>query len=181
MATYVALLRGINVGGKNVIRMADLKACFDRNGFDDVTTYIQSGNVLFGSRGSSATELAARIEGMLSTAFAYDASVVVRSRAQMRTIVARAPEGFGVDPTAYRSDVIFLKPPLTANTAIRRVSTREGVDRAWAGPGVLYFERLAARAAQSRLTTIVSSPIYRSMTIRNWKTTSELLRLLSPR
>ena len=61
---------------------------------------------------------------------------------------------------------------------MRDVLTRDGVDRAWEGPGVLYFERLVARASQSRLSRIVSMPIYRDMTIRNWKTTTELLRLL---
>jgi uncharacterized protein (DUF1697 family) len=178
VARYVALLRGINVGGKNLIRMADLRACFERHGFEDVTTYIQSGNVLFTSSGSGAAELTERIEGMLATSFDYDASVMVRSRAQMRAVVDGAPEGFGAHPTRYRSDVIFLKPPLTARTAIGQVPTRDGVDRAWAGTGVLYFERLAARAAQSRLTKIVSMPMYQRMTIRNWRTATELLRLL---
>lgn len=179
MARYVALLRGINVGGKNPIRMADLKACFEQHGFEDVATYIQSGNVLFGSSGSSGAKLIARIEGMLARTFDYEGSVVLRSRAQMRAIVDGAPKGFGAHPTTYRSDVIFLKPPLTAKAAMEQVSTRGGVDRAWAGTGVLYFERLAARAAQSRLTKIVSTPVYQSMTIRNWATTTEVLRLLS--
>ncbi len=178
MARYVALLRGINVGGKNPIRMADLKACFEQHGFEDVATYIQSGNVLFGSSESSGAKLTASIERMLAATFAPQASVVLRSRDQMRAIVDGAPEGFGADPARYRSDVIFLKPPLTPKAAMEQVSTREGVDRAWAGTGVLYFERLAAQAAQSRLTKIVSTPMYQSMTIRNWNTTTELLRLL---
>jgi uncharacterized protein (DUF1697 family) len=178
MPRYVALLRGINVGGKNPIRMADLKACFEQHGFEDVATYIQSGNVLFGSSGSSGAKLVARIERFLATTFDYEASVVLRSRDQMRAIVEAAPKGFGADPATHRSDVIFLKPPLTAKAAMDQVSTREGVDRAWAGTGVLYFERLAARAAQSRLTKIVATPVYQGMTIRNWNTTTELLRLL---
>jgi uncharacterized protein (DUF1697 family) len=62
----VALLRGINVGGKNLISMPALKACFEANGFDEVTTYIQSGNVIFGSADSRPGELARRIEEMLA-------------------------------------------------------------------------------------------------------------------
>jgi uncharacterized protein (DUF1697 family) len=178
MTRYVALLRGINVGGKNLIKMADLKTCFEHHGFDDVVTYIQSGNVLFASNGSSGADLAARIEQMLSASFDYDASVVVRSQRQMRAIVDRAPAGFGDDPATYRSDVIFLKPPMTSKVAMAQVATREGVDRAWPGTGVLYFERLTARASQSRLSKIVSSPIYPFLTIRNWNTTTELLRRL---
>src|SRR5919109_1571013 len=138
MGQYVALLRGINVGGKNLIRMADLKACFEENGFENVMTYIQSGNVLFESGERSAAKLTQRIEEILSTTFNYQASVVLRSRSQLRSIVERAPDGFGTQPSRFLSDVIFLKPPLTAAAALKVVPTRDGVDRLWAGTGVLY-------------------------------------------
>src|SRR5690349_17208949 len=98
MTEYLALLRGINVGGRNVIKMADLRACFEKNGFSDVATYIQSGNVLFGADDGSVARLSARVEGMLSDAFGYQASVVLRSRAQMHATVHGAPRGFGGDP-----------------------------------------------------------------------------------
>ena len=178
MASYVALLRGINVGGKNLIRMPALKACFEDGGFEDVVTYIQSGNVLFRSTGSGSA-LARRIEEMLSSTFSgYRASVVLRSHAQMRAVVAEAPKGFGSKPAAYRYDVIFLKSPLTASAALRQVPTREDVDEVFAGRGVLYFSRLTSRAAQSRLSKVVSMPIYQNMTIRNWNTTTTLLRMM---
>jgi uncharacterized protein (DUF1697 family) len=177
MARYVALLRGINVGGNNVIRMADLRACLEADGFAEVRTYIQSGNVAFTASGSSAA-ITARLVRTLSSEFGYEATVAVRSARQFRAIVDAAPEGFGVDRERYRSDVIFLMPPLTSARAIADVPTREGVDRAWTGPGVLYFERLDARAAQSRLSKIVSLPIYRRLTIRNWATTCRLLEML---
>jgi uncharacterized protein (DUF1697 family) len=80
--TSVALLRGINVGGKNLIRMPALKACFEENGFDDVVTYIQSGNVLFTAPTTPAAELTRRIEAMLAQAFDYVPTVVVRSRSR---------------------------------------------------------------------------------------------------
>jgi uncharacterized protein (DUF1697 family) len=178
MARFVALLRGINVGGRNPIAMAELKACFEELGLEDVATYIQSGNVVFGSIGSSPTELTDRIEARLAANFGYEASVVLRSRRQMRGIVGRAPTGFGEDAARYRYDVIFLKAPLTARTAMRSVLTREGVDRAHAGAGVLYFSRLTSRASQSQLSRIISSPVYRSMTIRNWNTTTKLAQML---
>jgi|SRR6187200_536478 len=178
MARYLALLRGINVGGKNLIKMADLKACLEGDGLEDVVTYIQSGNVVFGSSRSGLTELTDRIEALLSTTFGYEASVVLRSRSQMRATVDRAPAGFGDDPARYRYDAIFLKAPLTARTAMKSVPTKEGVDRADAGPGVLYFSRLTSRATQSRLSKIVGTPAYRNMTIRNWNTTTKLARML---
>lgn len=178
MLSYVALLRGINVGGKNLIRMPALKACFEANGFEDVTTYIQSGNVLFGSSQTRASELADSIEEVLGQEFGYAATVVVRNRTQMRAVVHRAPKGFGAEPAKYRYDVIFLKEPLTAKAAITSVPTKPGVDEAHAGTGVLYFSRLISKATQSRLSRIVTSPIYPSVTIRNWNTTTKLLGMM---
>lgn len=176
MPTYVALLRGVNVGGKNLIKMPALKACFEANGFEDVATYIQSGNVLFTSPASPAAELTRRIEAMLADAFDYVPTVVVRSRKQMRAIVEGAPKGFGAQPAKYRYDVIFLKEPLTAKAALKEVPARPDVDEVHAGRGVLYYSRLISRATQSRLSRVVSMPIYQSMTIRNWNTTTTLLR-----
>ena len=178
MTRYLALLRGINVGGKNVIKMADLKTRFQEEGFGDVATYIQSGNVLFDAQPASLRDLTMHIEASLTRAFDYPASVVLRHHKQMRSIVNGAPSGFGEDPARYRSDVIFLKAPLKAATAIERVVTRDGVDHAQAGNGVLYFARLASRAGQSYLSKIVSLPVYQQMTIRNWSTTTRLLALM---
>ena len=180
MARYVALLRGINVGGKNAIPMPALKAAFEDHGFDEVRTYIQSGNVVFSTPTSSQAALTREIERMISTAFAhYDASVVLRSRSQMRAVVDRAPKGFGAEPSNYRYDVVFLKAPLTAKTAGKDVPIKEGVDRLWVGTGVLYSSRLISRATQSRFSRIVSLPAYKQMTIRNWNTTTKLAELVN--
>ncbi|HEX5903582.1 MAG TPA: DUF1697 domain-containing protein [Actinomycetota bacterium] len=178
MALYVALLRGINVGGKNLIRMPELKAAFEADGFGDVATYIQSGNVLFSSSGASSHALTDRIEAMLADAFDYVPTVVVRSRTQMRAIVGRRPKGFGAQPAKYRYDVLFLKEPLSAKRVVSKVETNPAVDRIWAGTGVLYFSRLTARATASRLNRFVVSPTYQSVTVRNWNTTTKLLSLM---
>ena len=178
MATHVALLRGINVGGKNLIPMTALKACFEDQGYIDVATLIQSGNVVFTSRGVPAAELVERIERMLSDTFGYDASVVLRTKAQMRRIVDRAPAGFGAQPARFRYDVIFLKPGLTPAAAMRTFTPREGVDQVWAGAAVVYASRLTSRASQSRLSKIASTPEYRLMTIRNWNTTTKITALM---
>jgi uncharacterized protein (DUF1697 family) len=118
---------------------------------------------------------------MLAEAFDYVPTVVVRSRAQMKAIVEKAPKGFGTQPAKYRYDVIFLKEPLTAKEAIKSVSTKDGVDQAWAGSGVLYFSRLIERATSSHLSRLVSMPVYQEMTIRNWNTTTKLLALMEAR
>lgn len=178
MQHYLALLRGINVGGKNLIKMDALKACFENLSFSNVRTYIQSGNVLFRTGESDRPGLTGRIEDALSHSFGYDLPVVLRSRLELQVIVAQAPQGFGSLPGDYRYDVIYLKEPLTASEAIQSVSLKEGVDQAYAGDGVLYFSRLIRKASQSRLSRIISLPIYQSMTIRNWNTTTRLLEMI---
>jgi uncharacterized protein (DUF1697 family) len=180
MSRYVALLRGINVGGKNLIKMAALKACFEGHGFRDVTTLIQSGNVVFDAPGSGQRRLVQEIEALLTGSFDYAANVVIRSHKQLRDVIERAPPGFGAQPAKYRYDVLFLKEPLTARTALESVLTRAGVDQAHPGPGVVYFSRLIARATQSQLGLIATTPIYQRLTIRNWNTTTKLLRLMEP-
>ncbi len=179
MATtnYLALLRGINVGGKNIIKMSDLRACLQELQFSDVTTYIQSGNVVFRSPAKKQT-LEPQIENKLSVAFDYASTVVVISHSQLKRIIETAPPGFGHRPEEFKYDVAFLKSPLTAQKVLERVSLREEVDRAYAGKTVVYFSRFTSRAAQSRLNRLASLPIYHQMTIRNWNTVTKLAALL---
>ena len=72
---------------------------------------------------------------MLEKRFGVPLVVVVRSHRQLRSVVDKAPQGFGEHPDTYHSDVIFLKSPLTAKQAMRTVDLRDGVDQAWTGPG----------------------------------------------
>jgi len=174
---YVALLRGINVGGQNAVSMSDLRDAFEGHGFEDVRTFLNSGNVVF-SGDSSPSDLEDEIEEMLEAHLGRPLVVVVRSRRQMQNIVRKAPDGFGQQPDLYHSDVIFLKPPLTVGEAMEQVELREGVDQAWPGTGVIYFARLSARRTESRVNRMMSGPIYQRMTIRSWSTTTKLLDLL---
>lgn len=176
---YVALVRGINVGGRNPVAMADLREALSSS-FDAVETYIQSGNVLFETEAPRAT-LEPLLEGCLADAFGIPTAVVVRSHRQLRAVVTKAPPGFGTAPETYHSDVVFLKAPLTAAGAMRVVERREGVDQAWPGTGVVYFARLSARRTQSRMSRIMGTPEYQRMTIRSWSTTTRLLELLDQR
>ncbi len=174
---YLALLRGINVGGKNIIKMTDLKACFESLGFSDVVTYIQSGNVLFKSAEKDKAKLTGKIEKALSARFDYTSRIVLVNHAELRQVAEGAPNGFGKKPDTFRYDVIFLKEPLTPKEAMKDVSVKEGVDEAYLGRHVLYFSRLISKATQSHLSRIVGLPVYQNMTIRNWNTTTKLLAL----
>lgn len=175
----VALLRGINVGGNNIIRMADLRAGFEAMGFTQVETLIQSGNVVFSSKPASKARLTAAIEQALSNAFGYVSRVVVVSAQELALVVAQAPEGFGKQPDRYRYDVLFVKEPLTPTEALMQVPVKPGVDTAYAGTHALYFRRLITRASQSHLNKLVQKPVYQSLTIRNWNTTTKLLQMIS--
>jgi uncharacterized protein (DUF1697 family) len=177
---YVALLRGINVGGKNLIPMAGLREAFTEAGARDVTSYIQSGNVLF-EGDDDGDAWVRRLEQALAKRFDYHGRVTLRSDGQLRDIVASAPRGFGEDPATYRSDVLFLLGPSTATEVAAQIRTRDGVDTMDIGPGVIYHQRLIARATQSLLSKVIGTPVYQEMTIRNWRTTTTLLRMLDER
>jgi uncharacterized protein (DUF1697 family) len=174
---YVALLRGINVGGKNIVPMADLRAAFETEGYESVRTYIQSGNVLFES-GAPRGSLESELEAMLLRQLETPIRVVLRSHVQLRNVVQKAPRGFGTKPDTYHSDAVFLKSPLTSQQAMRVVELRDGVDKVWPGTGVVYFQRLSERRTQSKLNKVASAPEYQQMTIRSWSTTTKLLDLL---
>jgi uncharacterized protein (DUF1697 family) len=179
--SYVALLRGINVGGNVPVPMAALRETFAEQGATEVATYIQSGNVLFDGGADGHDTWVERLETVLADRFDYHARVTLRSHEELRAIVDGAPDGFGRDPDAYRSDVVFLLGPSTAAEVVTRMRARDGVDTMTAGDGVVYFERLVARITQTYLNKVVGTPIYREMTIRNWRTTTTLLRMLDER
>jgi uncharacterized protein (DUF1697 family) len=175
---YLVLLRGINVGGNNIIKMVDLKACFENMGCTDVATFIQSGNVVFKAAEKDKAKLTTKIESGLSERFSYKSRIVTVTYKELKRVVKEAPTGFGNDLDNYRCDVIFLKEPLTVKEAMKNVRVKEGVDNAFAGKTVLYFSHLTSRASQSHLTKIITLPMYQNMTIRNWNTTTKLLALM---
>ena len=177
---YLALLRGINVGGKNKVPMAELKACFEELGCEDVRTYIASGNVMFESTKSSA-ELTKEIQEALPGKFKLDSeliAILVLSRDQFQKVIDQAPKGFGAEPGTYHSDVVFLMG-VPSNEAIKIFDPREGVDKVWQGDLAIYSQRLSAQRTKSRLSKITSSPLYKQMTIRSWVTTARLLELMN--
>lgn len=177
MPSFVALLRGINVGGRNIIPMQLLRDTFTGAGYSDVRTYLQSGNVLFEADAASSVELESALDALMEGSLGASIPTVVRSRDELAATIAAAPADHGAPEL--RSDVIFLKRPLSVAAALEEMpDPKEGVDRVAPGPEVLYFSRVDARAAESRLSRLVSLAVYKQMTIRNWRTTTSLLRLL---
>ena len=175
--TWVALLRGVNVGGRNLIKMATLKACLEEAGFDRVETFIQSGNVVFRTAQKSAGRLTAQIETAIENAAGISARVVVVSRDRLKSVIDDAP-GAWRSRSDLRRNVAFLRPPVTALAALKEVDVRPGVDTVDAGKGVLYMSTTLRDAAKSRLTKIVTKPVYREMTIRTYGTCQKILALM---
>ena len=179
MNTYVILLRGINVGGKNTVPMTGLRQCLEEQGFSNVSTYIASGNVILSSD-KHANDVKAQIEAVLPENFQLTdgfIKVLVLTGKQLQAIVDNKPKGFGEQPEKYHSDVIFLMG-VDAAQVMPAFSPKDGVDQVWAGNGVIYSQRLSSQRTKSRLNKIMETQFYKSMTIRNWNTTTKLLELL---
>jgi uncharacterized protein (DUF1697 family) len=177
--TYIILLRGINVGGKNKLPMLDLKKCLEELGFSDILTYIASGNVILKSH-KNAPEIQSLIEDVLLKRFKLNSELIkalVLTKEQLQKVIINKPKGFGEHPDKYHSDIIFLMD-VGAADAIKVFKPREGVDEIWQGDEVIYSQRLSSMRTKSRLNRVMSTPLYKSMTIRTWNTTIKLLALV---
>ena len=177
MPRYVARARGINVGEESDPDAA-LKACFEDAGFEEVGTYIQSGNVVFTGPSSNQAALTDWVERTIRNAFAhYEASVVVKSRSQMR---GRRHSAEGIRQGAGEVPLRRVLPEAVRQGEARggQPPDEGGRGPIWAGGGVVYFSRLTSRATSSRMNRVASLPVYKQMTIRNWNTTTKLRELL---
>jgi uncharacterized protein (DUF1697 family) len=177
---YIALLRGINVGGKNTISMAQLKIACEEIGLKNVRTYINSGNILFESD-EPTDKLTKKIQKVLSLKFKLDTEllkVLILSHDRLQKVMNQAPKGFGSEPDKYHSDVIFLID-IDSSDAFKIFNPREGVDKVWQGDMAIYSQRLSELRTKSRLSKIMASPLYKSMTIRTTDTVKKLLSLSS--
>lgn len=177
---YVALLRGINVGGRNAVAMADLVALVEEQGHTGVSTLLQSGNVMFTARSTTPARLEESLGTALGERFGFEIPVLVRSHAELAATVAGAPPGHG--SPELRSDVFFLARSLDVATVLAELpELRDGVDAVAPGPGAFYFSRVAAQAGRTRITRLMALPVFRSMTVRSWSTTTRLLERLDQR
>lgn len=175
---YVVLLRGVNVGGRNKVPMAELRRHLTGD-FDEVRTYIQSGNVVLESDRSSA-EVAVRVERALTDGFELDSAIVralALDPAAYASVLADAPAGFGEEPDTYRYDVGFYIGVTAADVA-PHLPVHPEVDQVTCGPRAFYHRRVTALASRSRLSKVVGTPVYPSLTIRNWRTVTTLGEML---
>jgi uncharacterized protein (DUF1697 family) len=174
---YVALLRGINVGGKSIVRMADLKQCVEDLGYEHVSTFIASGNVLFETSERNAAKLESAIERALEERFRLPITVVVRSRAEVGRIVKAIPAKW-VGNESVRVYVAFLRRTRDGRKLAREIRPREGVDELVATKSALMWATRRDALTRSGLQKLPAGAAYTDMTLRNLNTTLKLHELL---
>lgn len=175
---YLVLLRGINVGGSNIIKMDELKRLFEKMGFVNVVSYIQSGNMIFEDPEKEKLKLRDRIEKALSDRLSTRINIVILTSGEIKAIVGKKPEKFGEEHDQYKYNVLFLRAPLKSKDALKKIKVKEGVDDVFHGTNVVYFRYLISKRTQSYISKLNTSEIYPELTIRNWNTTEKLYRLM---
>ena len=178
MTRYIALLRGVNVGGKAKLKMADLQAALSKAGLEQVRTYIQSGNVVFGSALNDTKKLGQQIEHIIRDAFELEVAVVVFSRTEWRTIIDAAPKWWGIEE-GWRHNIMVLLKPYDI-TPVEKLITKldPSLELIEIGNGVIYQSNDLQKSGPGRITQLLAFPIYKRMTIRNYNTATKLLKLL---
>ena len=177
MTKYIALLRGINVGGKNIIKMADLKAAFEKRGFKNISTYINSGNILFDSE-MDESSIKTTCENLIAERFGLDIPVCVISAPELSDALAHAPDWWNSDPQS-KHNAIFVIPPMTTEEICAQVGEIKPEYEKLAYHGkVLFWSAPIATFSRTRLTKIVQGKAaYNAITIRNANTTLKLAEL----
>ena len=175
---YVALLRGINVGGKNKVDMKKLKAVFEDAGMTSVTTYINSGNVVFSSRFRSRTKLAARLEEAIAEGIGLPIRVLVRDLDTMRATAEAIDPRWVNDGKTMKCDVMFLWDEVDRADLLDDVTIKPGIDEVRYVAGALIWKVDAGNVTRSGMAKLVGTPLYKQMTIRNCNTTRKLLELM---
>lgn len=115
MKPYVALLRGINISGKNKISMTELKGCLTEAGFHKVITYLNSGNVIFSCDSENESTLACRLEKLIKDKFDLDIPVFVTDIESIHEALCNAPDWWGTENKEIYDNLIFVMPPATAD------------------------------------------------------------------
>lgn len=174
MQVYVALLRGINVGGNTLIKMAELKVCLQKSGLEKVETYIQSGNIIFASD-KSQTELSELINRAILKEFSLDVPVVVLSLPEYEEIIKSVPKGWGED-SEWKYNLLFLLPSYEADAALKDIGElKPDIETVITGEGILYQSVSFKAFGRSRSGKLASMPVYKQMTVRNHRTGYKIL------
>ena len=174
---YVALLRGVNVGGKNNVSMAALKASFEALGLQDVRTYINSGNVLFRSAKTDARALERDIDRVLADGHELESTAVVRSEAEIARLVKTIDRTWTPD-AGWKYNVMFLRHPVDAPRVLKGITLKPDIEHAVYCPGTLLWSARLDGFNRTAMKKMVGTPLYQQMTVRGANTTRKILALM---
>ena len=174
---YVALLRGVNVGGNNMISMSSLKQSFEAMGFPHVSTYINSGNIIFTTKETDARKLEKRIEQVLLKEYQLDSRVVVRTLSEMEKLV-QSLSRMKNDP-GWRYNVIFLRHTIDSEKILDELMVKDDIEEVLYHPGALLWSAQISELTRTNMLKLSSRKIYLDMTVRNLNTTRKLCELMA--
>jgi len=174
---FVALLRGVNVGGNNLIKMSSLKASFEKLGFTDVSTYINSGNILFRTKARDARQLERKIEAMLSSEYKLGCKVVVRSFTEMASLIDHLPEDWDGDKL-WKYNVIFLRHSIDSEAVLDGLGLKPNIEKVSYHPGTLLWSALVSDLKRTTMDKLSAQKLFQDMTVRNTNTTRKLYDLM---
>jgi uncharacterized protein (DUF1697 family) len=173
---YIALLRAINVGGNNIIKMSDLKQAFIEAGFRSVTTYLQSGNVVFDSEIDEISWIIELIKAKLYSRFNYSSCVIIMTCNQLQHIINEAPAEWQ-QADNLRKYIAFVRNSVPVSEVLRDIKPKDGVDSIKAGDRVLYLSTLLSSLTRSGFTQLIGRAVYKDISIRNFSTVQKLAQL----
>lgn len=174
---YVALLRGINVGGANPVSMARLRGAFESAGMTAVRTYINSGNVVFSAGEGEAAGLAQRLEDVVEREIGAQIGILVVDADRLRGIVTAIPDHW-VNNDSMRCDVFFLWKDVDSPQVLDQLEHDPDLEDVTYQPGAVIRRVDRANVTRSRLTRVMGTPLYKRMTVRNCNTARKLLELV---
>lgn len=172
---YVALLRGINVGGNHKVDMARLASVFEGLGFTTVKTYINSGNVIFTSTQEPKTS---EIEAAIEKEFSFYVPVVVRSREQIEQLLKGLPDSW-VNDAAMKCDVMFLWPAIDSPEIMDKIPYKPDIEDVLYLPGAVIWRIDRDKVNRGAVLKIIGTGVYKQMTVRNPNTVRKLYELMS--
>jgi len=175
---YVALLRGINVGGSNKVNMQELVRMFESVGMTNVSTYINSGNVLFQHEPMAEPEIAEVLEKAILKTFGFPVNVVVVSKLNLLAIAKELPSEWVNDETM-KCDVMFLWDEVNSPGIMDQLLLKPDIDKVKYVHGALLWAAERKDVTRSGMMKIAGTPLYKKMTIRNSNTLRKLVALVS--
>lgn len=172
---YVALLRGINVGGNSKVEMKKLKAVFEKLGFENVSTYINSGNVIFGTT-KKENSLVSEIEKALKKEFGFEIRVVVRNAKNIASLCKDIPKNYQND-AKQKTDILFLWDEYDNKKSLDLIKATD-VDNLSYADGAIVWNVEKAKLNKSGMKKFIGTTIYKNMTARNVNTVRKLAELM---